>query len=186
MVDLQPVLSNEFVTLTPLEESDYQALYNAASDPDIWIQHPNPERYREEVFQTFFRHAVESGGAFAISDNANGVIIGSSRFYELNEESDSVFIGYTFFRRAYWGGRYNYSTKLLMLDYIFQYVGKVFFHIGKVNLRSRFSIERLGANFVREIEVEYAGEAIRPNFEYCIEKEQWSLILANILHRIKG
>ena len=95
-------------------------------------------------------------------------------------------ISYTFFRRAYWGGRYNHSTKLLMLDYIFQYVGKVFFHIGKVNLRSRFSIERLGANFVREIEVEYAGEAIRPNFEYCIEKEQWSLIRANILHRIKG
>lgn len=53
MVDLQPVLSNEIVTLTPLEESDYAALYSAASDPDIWIQHPNPERYREEVFQTF-------------------------------------------------------------------------------------------------------------------------------------
>lgn len=186
MVNLQPVLSNEVVTLTPLVVSDYPALYSAASDPEIWVQHPNPERYREEVFQTFFGHAVESGGAFVISDNANGIIIGSSRFYNLNVVSDSVFIGYTFFKREYWGGRYNYSAKLLMLDYIFQYVGKVFFHIGKVNLRSRVSIERLGAEFVREIQVEYAGESMRPNFEYCIERKQWPQIRSYILQKIKG
>ncbi|MEO6189185.1 MAG: hypothetical protein ABIO44_01350, partial [Saprospiraceae bacterium] len=55
----------------------------------------------------------------------------------------------------------------------FQYVNKVLFHIGNNNVRSQKSIEKLGALKVREINVAYAGELNRPNYEYLIYKEDW-------------
>lgn len=39
----------------------------------------------------------------------------------------------------------NSEIKALMLEHIFQYVDVVWFHVGKVNLRSRKAVEKLGA-----------------------------------------
>lgn len=60
-----------------------------------------------------------------------------------------------------------------MMDYIFRFVSKVFFHVGAVNKRSRIAIERLGAVKVGEKEIEYFGEKAAVNIIYCIEKENF-------------
>jgi RimJ/RimL family protein N-acetyltransferase len=57
-----------------------------------------------------------------------------------------------------------------MLDYAFQYVNKVYFHIGAFNIRSQKAIEKIGAIKVDEFEVEYYGEDSKLNFVYLIEK----------------
>jgi len=44
-MNLQPVLENDLVKLAPLQESDFEALYRVASDPLVWEQHPNKNRY---------------------------------------------------------------------------------------------------------------------------------------------
>lgn len=85
-----------------------------------------------------------------------------------------MLIGYTFYGRNYWGSVYNPSVKKLMLDYAFQFLGKVYFHIGAENIRSQKAIERIGALKVREIEVAYHGEPMKLNFEYIIEKKNES------------
>ena len=41
--NLQPILSNHLVSLRPLQEDDFCELYQVASDPLIWEQHPNPD-----------------------------------------------------------------------------------------------------------------------------------------------
>ena len=38
--DLQPHLDGPLVSMRPLGADDYDALYEAASDPLIWAQHP--------------------------------------------------------------------------------------------------------------------------------------------------
>ena len=63
--------------------------------------------------------------------------------------------------------------KQLVLDYAFQFVEHVIFHIGAVNIRSQKAIEKLGAKKIREVEVEYYGEESKLNFEYQIDKEDW-------------
>ena len=50
-----------------------------------------------------------------------------------------------------------------MLDYIFQYVNSVDFHIGAENQRSLRSISKLGAKKIGEQEVTYFGEAAKLN-----------------------
>lgn len=66
--DFQPVLISELVIAKPLQESDFELLYTAASDPLIWEQHPNKLRYRRDVFETYFRGAVESASAFLVTN----------------------------------------------------------------------------------------------------------------------
>ncbi len=171
--NLQPILENEFVKIQPLKESDFEALYHIASDPLIWEQHPNKDRYKREVFEIFFKGAMESGGAFLVFDKQTGESIGSSRYYDYNQENKSLLIGYTFFARSHWGSKYNPALKQLMLQYAFQFVDSVIFHIGANNMRSQKAIERLGASKVGELEVKYYGEETKLNVVYEIRKEDW-------------
>jgi RimJ/RimL family protein N-acetyltransferase len=143
--DLQPTLSGHLVGLRPLRAGDWEPLYAVASDPLIWAQHPQPDRYKEEVFRGFFRDALASGGALVAVDATTQRIIGSSRFCRLHEAAGEVEIGYTFLARTHWGGRTNAEMKRLMLDHAFAFVSRVTFRIGSTNLRSRTAIERIGA-----------------------------------------
>ncbi|RAK35968.1 GNAT family N-acetyltransferase [Chitinophaga ginsengisegetis] len=169
----QPILENDKVILYPLEEKDFEALYTVASDPEIWRQHPNQDRWKREVFQVFFDGAMQSKGAFKIVDKATGNIIGSTRIYNYDEQDNSLFIGYTFYATSCWGKGINQSVKAIMLDYVFQFVSKVYFHIGANNIRSQIAIGRIGAEKIAEEEVTYFGEAPRLNFVYEISKENW-------------
>lgn len=138
--NIQLILENEKAILLPLEETDFDALYQVASDPKIWEQHPNKDRWKKEVFRTFFEGALQSKGAFKIVDKATGNIAGSTRFYDYNEKENSILIGYTFYATCFWGTGLNASVKALMLDYIFQFVSKVYFHIGSGNVRSQIAM----------------------------------------------
>ena len=63
------------------------ALHRAASDPLIWEQHPEPDRYERDIFQRYFDGAMASKGALAIIDRRSGRIIGSSRSLEARSRS---------------------------------------------------------------------------------------------------
>lgn len=145
MFDLQPSLSGKLVSLRPLQESDFSALFAVASDPEIWAQHPARDRYTESVFRRFFDDGMESGGAFVIHDLASGEVIGSSRFCFYSQERDEIEIGFTFLAREFWGGKYNSDLKSLMLNHAFKYVGSVIFCVGSSNFRSQKAVQKLGA-----------------------------------------
>lgn len=169
---IQPVLENEKYQLIPLQKGDFDLLYEVASDPKVWEQHPNKDRYKREVFENFFKGAMESQGAFKIIEKSTGDFLGSTRFYDFDESENRIFIGYTFYGANSWGKGINPQVKKLMLDYIFQFVDKVHFHIGKENFRSQIALERLGGKKIAEEEVAYFGEPTRMNFVYEITKRK--------------
>jgi RimJ/RimL family protein N-acetyltransferase len=171
--ELQPTLTNERVSVKPLGTADFAALYAVACDPLIWQQHPNPDRYQRAVFETFFKGALESGGALLVSDAATGQLIGSSRYYDFNEALSTIAIGYTFLARDHWGGRYNPALKSLMLNHAFRFVERVLFHVGEKNLRSRTAMERLGGQLIGNAPVAYFGEAATVNVIYEITRTDW-------------
>lgn len=174
--ELQPVLENDIIRIDPLKEDDFEKLYAVASDPMIWEQHPNKDRYLREVFETFFKGAIESKGAFVVIDKRTGSPIGSTRYYGYDKDYSSVSIGYTFLARDHWGTTYNRALKTLMLDHAFKFVSKVYFHIGAVNIRSQKAILKLGAEKIDEVEMEYYGEEKKLNYVYQIGDEQWNRI----------
>ena len=143
--DLQPTMRGELLSLRPLAESDWDALFAVAADPLIWEQHPAFDRYQEPVFRAFFAEALASGGAFLVHDRASGAAIGSSRYAGWDADANEIEIGWSFLARSYWGGRYNGEMKRLMLDHAFTFASSVVFRIGPNNMRSRRAVERIGA-----------------------------------------
>lgn len=156
--DIQPTLTGDKVMMRPLRTDDFEALYAVASDPEIWAMHPYRDRYKREVFEGFFAEAMASKGAFAIIDQADGNMIGSTRLANYGAAASEIEIGWTFFACSHWRGGYNREVKALMLGYIFQHVDTVVFQIGATNFRSRTAVERLGAKLTLEYGREHEGQ----------------------------
>jgi len=150
--------------------ADWDDLFAVASDPFIWEQHPESDRYKEDVFKIFFSDALESGGAFVIIDKKNQQIIGSTRFFGYDPEKSEVEIGWTFLARKYWGGRYNRELKQLMLDHAFKFVENVIFYVGENNIRSQKATEKIGAVKDALVEKAYGNRPPSLNVRYVIKR----------------
>ncbi len=142
--EMQPILKSEILEVRPLRADDFEDLYAVASDPLIWAQHPNSDRYKHDVFRKFFDEALASGGAFVVLDRKTGRVIGSSRFNCHDLVRSEVEIGWTFLARSHWGGIYNGELKRLMMSHAFKFVDNVIFFIGSTNVRSQRALEKLG------------------------------------------
>src|ERR1700689_604976 len=99
----EPTLIESTLRLRPLREGDFEALFAIASDPLIWEQHPDRERYTRERFQVYFSSGMESKGALAVIDQKTGQLIGSSRYTDYRKPTSSVEVGFTFLTRDHWG-----------------------------------------------------------------------------------
>jgi RimJ/RimL family protein N-acetyltransferase len=168
--DLQPNLKGELIELRPLAAEDWDDLFAVGSDPLIWEQHPESDRYKEEVFRVFFREALECGGAFVIIDKNSQQIIGSTRFYGYDPEKSEIEIGWTLLARKYWGGRYNRELKQLMLDHAFQFVETVIFYVGEDNIRSQKATEKIGGVRNGMVKKTYGNRAPSLNVRYVIKR----------------
>jgi len=142
--DLQPTLCGALVELRPVRAEDWEDMFAAAADPQIWEVHPVSNRYQEPIFREFFDTALASHAALTILDRETGQIIGSSRYHGHDPAIREIEIGWTFLARAYWGGEYNREIKRLMLDHIFQFVDTVIFMVGEANVRSQRAMEKIG------------------------------------------
>ncbi len=171
--DLQPTLKGQLLELRPLQVGDFDALSGAASDPRIWEQHPERDRYKKDVFQKYFDSAIESGGAFAIVERETGKIIGSSRYWNLRPVESEVEIGWTFLQRRFWGGRHNGELKSLMLDHAFRFVDRVVFVVGENNLRSQQALRKIGAELIGSSERTSPGGTQRRNMIFAITRRDW-------------
>lgn len=157
--ELQPVLMGRMLELRPLAPQDWDALYEVASDPAIWEQHPASDRWQETVFRKFFDDALASGGALVAIDRADGAVIGSSRFYGYDPKRSEVEIGWSFLARDRWGGVWNGEMKRLMLGHAFRFVESVLFFVGPCNIRSQRAVGRIGGVLEGRTE-RFGGESL--------------------------
>ena len=168
--DLQPCLRGELVELRPLTAADWDELFAVASDPLIWEQHPETDRYKEAVFRGYFQGGLDCEGAFVILDARTQEIIGSTRFYGFDPEKSEIEIGWTFLARKYWGGHYNRELKQLMLDHAFQFVESVIFLVGENNIRSQKGTEKIGGIRSGMVEKPDGQGGMALNVKYVIRR----------------
>lgn len=168
--DPQPHLVGELLELRPLRDGDFESLFAVASDPLIWEQHPNSDRWKRDIFEKFFRGAMDCGGAFIVFDRKDGRVIGSSRYHGYDEAKSEIEIGWTFLARSHWGGVYNGEMKRLMLDHAFRFVDNVVFWIGVDNFRSRRAVEKIGGVLLGpSLNVDRSERVV-----YRIDRKTWS------------
>ena len=172
--NLQPDLGNDLVHLLPLGEHHFDALYQVASDPQVWLQHQHKNRYESDQFKKFFQDALESGRALVVMSKSDDQIIGSSRYEPCPERSLSVEIGWSFLGRKYWGGQYNRAVKTLMIDHAFRHYDEIIFQINRNNLRSQKATMKLGG----VLKSSFLPGDVRPktesNLVFSLRKDHWN------------
>lgn len=171
--ELQPTLEGNLLQLRPITPADFDALFAAASDPLIWEQHPESDRYTRKVFQTYFDGALESGGALVIIERKTGRIIGSSRYFGFDPLKREIEIGWTFLERPFWGGTHNRELKSLMLGHAFKFVDRVLFIVGEDNLRSRKAVEKIGGKLFRTFQRPDRHGNPTNNVVYALDRAAW-------------
>jgi RimJ/RimL family protein N-acetyltransferase len=159
------ILQGRQVRLEPLEHRHVDGLVAAADDPALYRWSPVPQS--EVAAASYVDTALawrDAGTAvpFAIVRMADGAVIGSTRFWNLErwawpeghpsfgrKAPDACEIGYTWLSRATIRTGANTESKLLMLTHAFEVwrVLRVCLHTDARNERSRAALERIGAQF---------------------------------------
>jgi RimJ/RimL family protein N-acetyltransferase len=160
------VLQGRVVRLEPLGHNHVDGLAAASTgDPALYQWSPVPKNVADAA--TYIDTALAWQGAgtalpFAIIRLADGVVIGSTRFFDMDRWAwppghprhgrkipDVCEIGYTWLTRSAIRTAANTEAKFLMLTHAFEtwQMLRVCLHADARNQRSRTAIERIGAKF---------------------------------------
>ena len=151
-------------SLEGVAESDFESLYAVASDPLIWEQHPESNRWQRDVFSAFFANGLANDlGCFVIRERLTQEVVGSTRYYGYDETDRCVRIGFTFLARKHWGTSANREIKDAMLERAFKLCESVLFDIGPENKRSITAVEKLGGVYSHTESPTKAVYVLRPS-----------------------
>lgn len=199
------VLQGSHVRLEPLELRHTEGLTAAsADDPSLyqWTTIPRGELEAVQYINTA-REWFAAGKAvsFATVRLSDGVVIGSTRFFDLERWAwpeghslharstpDVCEIGYTWLTRSAIRTAANTESKLLMLTHAFETwnVLRVCLHTDARNRRSRAAIERIGGQFEGILRAHrMAADFIpRDSARYSIIASEWPAIRQRLLARM--
>src|ERR1700733_11905464 len=140
------------VLLEPLTPEHREPLRSAAKvDESIWTYFPVNYNGAGNDFDKWFdytmaRFASEEHYPFAVIRRSDGVVVGTTRFYDLVPDHKRLSIGSTWYRSDARGTRIHPEVRLLTLTYAFDQlaVNRVEFITDPLNLVSRAAMKILG------------------------------------------
>jgi RimJ/RimL family protein N-acetyltransferase len=196
------VLRGNYIRLEPLEQRHVDGLVAAAGDDALLYQWSPVPRGKDEA-TSYVETAMgwrDAGSAvpFAIIRAADDIVIGSTRFWNLERWSwprwnprygrgvpDACEIGYTWFTRSAIRTAANTEAKLLMLTHAFDVwrVLRVCFHTDVRNQRSRAALERIGGQLEGILRSHrMAADYIpRDSVRYSIIAAEWPAVKERLL-----
>lgn len=198
-------LQGTHVRLEPLDRSHIDGLVAAASaDPSLYRWSPIPQGKGEATKYVETALAWKDAGTavpFAILRTSDGVVIGSTRFWNLEywawpeghvrhdrNAPDACEIGYTWFTGPAIRTAANTESKLLMLTHAFETwrVLRVCFHTDIRNQRSRAALERIGAKFEGVLRAHrMAADFIpRDSARFSIVADEWPEVKERLAERL--
>ncbi|HMV98813.1 MAG TPA: GNAT family protein [Acidobacteriota bacterium] len=151
-MDISPViLEGQHVRLEPLSPTHEESLIAAASDGELWNSTvtivPDQTNMAAYIAEALHGQAQGIQLPFVIIQKSSGQIVGSTRFYNIDQNNRGVEIGYTWLAASAQRTSVNTETKLLLLTHAFEVWKciRVAFITDVLNHQSRTAIVRLGA-----------------------------------------
>lgn len=190
-------LTGKYVRLEPLDHRHVDGLVAAAAaNPSLYRWSPIPQGRAEAIKYVDTALAWRGEGSavpFATVRLADGVVIGSTRFWNLERWSwpqghalygrrppDACEIGWTWLAKSAIRTPANTEAKLLMLTHAFEswQVLRVCFHTDVRNQRSRSALERIGGQFEGILRAHrMAADFIpRDSARYSILASEWPAV----------
>ncbi|PNS08342.1 GNAT family N-acetyltransferase [Solilutibacter silvestris] len=191
MTDLAPVTLQDWgVTLEPLRHDHIGALIDAVEDGDIGALNyvAVPGRAGMDAWIEKALEMRDAGRELPFAIVADGRVVGSTRFYDIDMTVPTLAIGYTFHATSVWRTHVNTANKRLMLGHAFDTLGaqSVYFHTSHLNLRSQAAIERLGAqrDGILRAHKRHKDGSLRDTHTYSIIAAEWPAIRTRLDERL--
>ncbi|KWS02331.1 N-acetylglutamate synthase [Lysobacter capsici AZ78] len=188
----QPTLRGEHVALEPLTRDHADGLRAALAGGElarIWFTNvPAPDGVDAYIESALAMQAKGVAWAFAVLD-ADGEVVGSTRYYDMDASVPRVQIGYTFYAQRVQRTGLNTQAKLLLLSHAFEQLGciSVGFETSWFNLASRAAIARLGAKqegIIRNHRRHADGSA-RDTVAFSIIDGEWRAVKRNLEYKLQ-
>jgi N-acetyltransferase len=185
-------LAGSLVSLEPLLPSHIHELTVAGLDAATWqfttSRADNPALMRTYVDQLLSDCANGLAIAYAVRHRNSKAIVGCTRLKNISRKHRNGIVG-SWYSPAAWRTGVNLEAKLLLLGFAFDQLGcvRVEFHTDARNLRSRHSLEQLGASFegiLRAHQITLDG-ALRDSAIYSILSREWPTVRAAIFTRLQ-
>lgn len=145
------VLSGRHVTLEPLAHAHADELAAATRDGELWklwyTLIPAPEAVGSYIDDALAAREHAGAMPFAVRHNDSGVVVGTTRYLNVDAINHRLEIGYTWYARHVQRTALNSECKLLLLQHAFETLGAIAveFRTHWHNRASRAAIARLGA-----------------------------------------
>jgi N-acetyltransferase len=178
-----PTLIGRNVRLVPLETSHAPALGEAAAEGELWrlvyTSVPSRDEAAAYVEKALGMQARGEALPFAVLD-ADGAVVGTTRFYHLDPQVPRLTIGYTWYATRVQRTALNTEAKRLLLAHAFDVLGcaAVSFETSHLNTRSQAAIERLGArrDGVLRNHLRHRDGSLRDTWVYSIVDREWPAV----------
>lgn len=125
---------------------------------------------------------------FVVRD-AEGVVVGSTRFYDLEPSVPRLSIGYTWYAPRVQRTGLNTEAKLLLLTHAFETLGcaSVYLETSWFNQASRTAIARLGArqDGILRNHRRHADGSLRDTVVFSIIDNEWRGVKRNLQYRLQ-
>jgi len=187
-----PSLRGEHVVLEPLRVDHAHGLRIALGDGELsrlWYTNvPAPHDVEGYIASALDMQAQGKALAFAVHD-ADGEVVGCTRFYDLDPAVPRVQIGYTFYAPRVQRTGLNTQAKLLLLAHAFETMGCVCvgFETSWFNHASRTAIARLGAkqDGIIRSHRRHADGSVRDTVAFSIIESEWPAVKRNLQYRLE-
>lgn len=176
-------IRGQFVTLEPINLTHLNELVDAVKDGESWklwfANVPHPEQMQDYI-QAAIEDTQNGNIAYAVRNNQTNKIVGTTRYYKVDDANRRVMIGYTWYANSVRRTPVNTECKLLLLREIFENYDAIAveFRTHSENRTSRNAIERLGAKFdgvLRNHQILKDG-SIRDTAVYSIVADEWKSV----------
>jgi RimJ/RimL family protein N-acetyltransferase len=194
MAFVEPViLSAHGVTLAPLSLEHEMGLKAAAADGRLWelriTSVPEPENARQYIDDALAMREAGHRFAFAVTDSATGLVLGTTSYHDILPAVRRVEIGYTWYAQSHQRTHVNTTCKLLMMGHAFDTLGchVVGWRTDNFNFASQRAIERLGAKkdgVIRGHALRRDG-TIRDTVMYSMRSGEWPEAKAQLLYLLR-
>ena len=194
MAFIQPVtFSRHGLRLEPLGLEHEAGLIAAASDGQLWRLRvtgvPEPENTRAYIETALQMREQGNRFAFAVIDEANARVLGSTSYHDILPAVLRVEIGYTWYAQSVQRSHVNTTCKLLLLEHAFDHLGchVVGWRTDNYNHASQRAIERLGAQndgIIRGHALRRDG-SIRDTVMYSLRSGEWPEVRTHLLYLLQ-
>jgi RimJ/RimL family protein N-acetyltransferase len=189
-------LDGQTLFLEALQEKHRGALRSISdADQGIWTYFPATFNGAGPDFDAWFDYTLQKSDRrehcpFAVIRRDGGVVLGTTRYYDLVPEHRRLAIGSTWYVREARGTLVNCEVRLITLSYAFEVlnVDRVELIADPYNLASRTAMKILGAKEEGRLRrhLIYKDGRVRDSVVYSIIGEEWAAVKQRLVGQLAG